>query len=149
LPLAGEQGPVTAKGQATALTGGRKLTFTARVEIDHRELRKQVFTESWRIMKHRFYDPKMHDVDWAKMKQVYEPLLEHVADQEELHNVIMMMIGELNASHTGVSGGGRFADKGEQAVTRFPGFEVGADQSGYYKVTHVYRGGPADKDYVK
>ena len=151
LPMGGEPSVQSGKGPAAAGgTAGRKITFTARVEVDHRQLRQQVFNESWRIMKHRFYDSTMHGVDWAKMKQVYQPLLEHVADQEELQNVIMMMIGELNASHTGVSGGGgKFASKGDQAVTRFPGFEVEADKSGYYKVTHIYRHGPADKDYVK
>src|SRR5262249_53026285 len=35
------------------------------------------------------------------------------------------------------------------AQTRYPGFELEADKSGFYKVTHVYKNGPADKDYVK
>ncbi|MBI3949630.1 MAG: hypothetical protein HY314_04150 [Acidobacteria bacterium] len=46
----------------------RRINFTARVEADHRIEWKQVFNESWRVMKNRFYDPKMHGVDWAKMK---------------------------------------------------------------------------------
>jgi tricorn protease len=126
------------------------MNFTARVEIDHRAQRRQVFQESWRIMKHRFYAADMHGVDWAKMKETYEPLLPHVADQEDLYDVISMMIGELNASHTGISGGGRGAARESgQAQTRFPGFELEADTSGSYKVTHVYKNGPADKDYVK
>jgi tricorn protease len=68
-------------------------------------------------------------------------------DDEELHAVMMQMIGELNASHTGVSGGGR----GGEAVaqTRYPGFELEPDASGFYKVEHVWKGGPADHDYVK
>ena len=37
-------------------------------------------------------------------------------------------------------------DASEQ--TRFPGFELEPD-SGLLKVTHVYRNGPADKDFVK
>jgi len=34
-------------------------------------------------------------------------MLPHIADSEELHNLIMEMIGDLNASHTGISGGSR------------------------------------------
>src|SRR5579871_2095612 len=131
-------------------SGARRLTFTARVEIDQRARRQQVFQESWRIMKHRFYDPSMHGVDWAKIRDTYEPLLAHVGDQEDLHDVISMMIGELNASHTGISAGGRGGrarDGGDQ--TRYPGFELEADSSGFYKVAHVYKNGPADKDYVR
>jgi tricorn protease len=132
---------------ATTEGSGQRVNFTARVEIDHRQERKQVFQEAWRVMKHRFYDPAMHGVDWDRMRTVYEPLLEHVADQEELHNVVSQMIGELNASHTGISGGTAEGGRGEQ--TRFPGFELEPDASGFYKVTHVYKNGPADKDYVK
>jgi len=34
-----------------------------------------MFDECWRVMKYRFYDEKMHGVDWAAMKARYEPLL--------------------------------------------------------------------------
>jgi tricorn protease len=130
---------------------GRRITFTARVEINHSALRREVFEESWRIMKHRFYAADMHGVDWAKVKETYEPLLTHVGSQEEMHDVVMMMIGELNASHTGISaGGGRGVPRQTSAdETRSPGFELEADSTGFYKVTHVYKNGPADKDYAK
>ncbi len=146
------RGPMAASPDASSAAGSaRRLTFTARVEIDERARRQQVFQESWRIMKHRFYDPAMHGVDWAKVRDTYEPLLAHVGDQEDLHDVISMMIGELNASHTGISPGGRGGRvrDGSSDQTRYPGFELEADSSGYYKVTHVYKDGPADKDYVR
>jgi tricorn protease len=137
--------PPDQSAEAGRLSGGtRRLHFIARVELDQRARRQQVFQESWRIMKHRFYDPAMHGVDWAKVRDAYEPLLAHVGGQEELHDVIMMMIGELNASHTGISADGRGGEE-----TRYPGFELEADPSGLYKVVHVYKNGPADKDYVK
>jgi tricorn protease len=61
-----------------------------------------------------------------------------------------MMIGELNASHTGQAGGGGRRARGDDASdqTRYPGFDLEPD-SGFYKVTHIYRDGPADKDFVK
>lgn len=137
----------------TASTGAapRRVSFTVRMEIDVVAERKQVFNEAWRVMKNRFYDAKMHGVDWAAAKNVYEPMLEYVADTEELQNLIMEMIGELNASHTGISGGGRLPGQAaeERAQTRYPGFDLEADSSGYYKVAHIYKTGPADRDYVK
>jgi tricorn protease len=134
-------------GGGAAATGGKKVNFVAKVEVDHRAQRRQVFLEAWRVMKHRFYDAKLHGADWDKVRATYEPLLAHVADTEELHNVINYMLGELNASHTGVSGGGKAG--GASNTTRHPGFEMEPDKSGYYKVTHVYKNGPCDKDYVK
>lgn len=127
----------------------RRVSFTVRLEVDEAAERRQVFEEAWRTMKNRFYDPKMHGVDWAAAKEKYEPLLANVADADELHTVIMQMIGELNASHTGVSGGGSRGDNQDRAQTRYPGFDLEPDPSGYYKVSHIYRKGPADHDYVR
>lgn len=141
--------PGAGLGAAASAGGtGKKVTFTARIEVDRRAQRKQVFGEAWRVMKHRFYAADMHGADWLKLRGVYEPLLDHVADTEELHTVVNQMLGELNASHTGISGG--FGGREERGnSTRFPGFELQSDKSGYYKVKLIYKNGPADKDYVK
>lgn len=148
----GGQAPATTQSTTDAGSGatGKRINFTVRVEVDHRAERQQVFNEAWRVMKYRFYDPAMHGVDWNKAKAMYEPLMEHVASTEEMHDLVNMMIGELNASHTGISGGmGRGGDRTAGNNTRHPGFELTADSSGFYKVTHVYRDGPADKDWIK
>jgi tricorn protease len=127
----------------------KPVNFTVRVEVDHRAERKQVFAESWRIMKHRFYDAKMHGANWDEARATFEPLLDYVADQEEMHNVISEMIGELNASHTGISGTPSAEDRERAVQSRYPGFELESDPAGYYKVVKIYKDGPADKDYVK
>ena len=125
----------------------RQVTYTANLEVDRKALRSQVFNEGWRIMKNRFYDAKMHGADWNAARKLYEPLLEHLVDTEELQSIMMMMIGHLNASHTGVSGGGPANTR--QVQTRYPGFDLVADASGYYKVGHIYKDGPADRDHLK
>ena len=146
---AGRGGRGTAAQEAPPSNAtARQVTYTANIEVDHKALRSQVFNEGWRIMKHRFYDPKMHGADWDAAKVKYEPLLDHVVDNDELNTVMMMMIGELNASHTGVSGGGRPGQR-TPPQTRYPGFDPVADASGLYKVGHVYKDGPADRDFLK
>lgn len=127
----------------------RRVSFTLRMEVDEAAERRQVFEEAWRVMKNRFYDPFMHGVNWAAAKATYEPLLADVADSDELHTVIMEMIGELNASHTGVSGGGASTQRQDRVQTRYPGFDLQPDVSGFYKVAYIYKKGPADHDYVK
>ena len=135
--------PEPAATNATA----RHVTYTVNLEVDHKALRAQVFNEGWRIMKNRFYDAKMHGADWNAAKAMYEPLLNYLVDEDELHTVMMMMIGQLNASHTGVSGGPNPVRSAVQ--TRYPGFDVVSDASGFYKVGHIYKNGPADHDYLK
>lgn len=133
-------------GGAGTPAGRRKVSFQVRVEVDHRAERKEVFEQAWRVMRDRFYDKNMNGVDWTKYRGVYEPLLADVGDREEMQNVIMQMIGELNASHTGVSGG----ETNPNAMqTHYPGFELESDGSPYYKVAYVYKDGPAYHDFVR
>ena len=137
---------------ASAGAAPRRINFSVKMEIDIPAERRQVFEEAWRVMKNRFYDAKMHGVNWAAAKDKYEAMLPHIADSEELHNLIMEMIGDLNASHTGITGGSRLPAQGppeERIATRYPGFDIEPDASGFYKVSYIYRKGPADHDYVK
>lgn len=161
LGLAADSGPAEGpqgrggggRGGAAAAAGPtpRRVAFTVRMQIDEAAERQQVFEEAWRTMKYRFYDPEMHGVDWAGLKDSYESLLPNIADTDELHVLIMDMIGKLNASHTGITGGGVLPGqpRPEGVQTRYPGFELEPDASGYYKVAYIYRKGPADHDYVK
>jgi tricorn protease len=141
-----------AAATATPAAGPRRITFTVRMEIDRPAERKQVFEEAWRTMKNRYYNAQMNGVNWAAAEDKYETLLPHIADEEELHNLIMEMIGELNSSHTGISGGGTLpgqAPAPDRIQTRYPGFNMTPDSNGYYRVESVYRKGPADREYMK
>jgi tricorn protease len=137
----------TATPSASSESSARRIAFTARLELDHAAERKQVFIEAWRVMKNQFYDAKMHGVNWASMRDSYEHLLADIGDSDELRTVIMQMIGELNASHTGVTAPP--AREGEQLSTRYPGFDLEPDASGLFKVSYIYKKGPADFEYVK
>jgi tricorn protease len=99
-------------------------------------------------MKYRFYDPKMHGMDWDAMRAKYRPLVDYVGDRQELLNIINEMIGELNASHTGAApppGGNRGG-----VSTGNLGIELEPDKAaGRYRVAYIYEDGPADKDWVK
>jgi len=145
----GGRGGAPTVTEPAANATARQVTYTVNIEVDRKALRSQVFNEGWRIMKHRFYDPKMHGADWNALKTAYAPLLDHLVDDDELNTVMMMMIGQLNASHTGVSGGGPVNDNRPALQTRQPGFDLAADPSGFYKITHIYKDGPADHDYLK
>jgi hypothetical protein len=103
------------------------------MEIDIAAERRQVFEEAWRVMKNRFYDAKMHGVNWEAAKDKYQSILPHIADNEELHNLIMEMIGELNASHTGITGGSRLP--GAPAQERIATLGKGQDLPSHSYVT--------------
>ena len=146
----GSAPPAEATPTAAPSSTPRRVDFTVRMLIDHAAERKQVFIEAWRVMRNRFYDRAMHGVNWEAMRKMYEPLLDNVADSDELHNVIMQMIGQLNASHTGITGGYTPGDApADRIATFFPGFDLEPDPSGRYKVASILRKGPADPEWVK
>jgi tricorn protease len=130
------------------LPSGKKerVSFSFPVMVDHRAEWEQIFEESWRVMKFRFYDENMHGKDWDAIKAEYKPLLAHVGTYEDAYDLANQMIGELNASHVGVRGPPSNPMESEYQ-TRFLGVELEA-ADGHYRVTHIYRDGPADKEWL-
>ncbi len=149
----GFRGPGSAAGsgveiQKVELPSGRKssMSFSFSVEVDHRAEWEQIFEESWRVMKYRFYDENMHGKDWDAIKAEYKPLLSHVGTYEDAYDLANQMIGELNASHVGVRGP-ESRPMEDEYETRFLGVELEPD-GGRYRVSHVYRKGPADREWL-
>jgi tricorn protease len=129
--------------------GRRRINFNVRVRIERPTEWAEMFDDGWRTMKYRFYDPKMHGMDWDAMRAKYRPLVEYVGDRQELLNLLNEMIGELNASHTGAAPPPRGPGSGG-VTTSHLGIELEPDATaGRYRVTHVYEDGPADKDWVR
>ena len=124
----------------------KKIEFKLRFKVDHVEQWEQIFEEAWRVMKYRFYDEKMHGFDWTAIKSRYKPLLKYVGENQDLYDLCNEMIGELNASHTGVSGPPSRTMKSLHS-TRHLGFEL-EDDGEYYRVSHVYPHGPSDKEWL-
>jgi tricorn protease len=159
-PGAPGQAPTPATlGAADAAGGaasGRRVNFNVRVEIDQPAEWLEMFDDAWLCMKNRFYDTKMHGIDWNAMRERYRPLVAHVGTKAELIDLINEMIGELNASHTGAAAGrDRTSADGQPSSSPFRdavslGFELEPDTaSGRYKVSHVFEDGPADKEWIK
>jgi tricorn protease len=122
------------------------IRFDFTVRVDRRAEWRQIFEESWRVMKHRFYDADMHGNDWDAIKTRYAPLLADVGSNEDVYDLANAMIGELNASHTGVRGPNtRTMPRVYQ--TRFLGFEL-EPANGRYRISHIYRDGPADREWI-
>ncbi|HUF23177.1 MAG TPA: S41 family peptidase [Vicinamibacterales bacterium] len=131
------------------MAGERRKTrvpVEATVRVDRREEWAQIFDEAWRVMKYRFYDENMHGRDWNAIRARYEPLLRYVGENQDVYDLANEMIGELNASHTGVSGP-QSNSMPDAYQTRYTGFEMDPDGDAF-RITHIYRDGPADKEWV-
>jgi tricorn protease len=82
----------------------KSVAVIAEMDVDFANEKVEIFNEVWEAQNQGFYDPKFHGVDWKKIHEQYEPLAYGATNPDELRRILNLMVGELNASHSGVSG---------------------------------------------
>ena len=131
---------------AGGLSDPLKVSFSAKFNILRDEEFAEMFNQCWRGLADFFYDPKLHDTNWAGVRAKYEPVLKHVSMKEDLYSLIHLMLGELNASHLGISG--QLPTANEYAADLGLLFDESFAGPGL-KIAEVLRRGPADKRGIK
>ena len=137
----------TRKGSEIAihdLTGDQKNAVTIsvkdmQVEIDARAEWRQIFNDVWRMYRDFFYDPEMHGVDWAGMRERYGKWLDACVTREDVNYVLGEMVGEISVGHAYMSNQGD-TEKPPAAVSIGM---LGADfemKGGAYQITKIYEG---------
>lgn len=81
----------------------RVINLSTDFEISFEREKLPVFRQAWGVMRDNFYDLAFHGKDWSAVKSAFEPFAAGARTPDELRRVISLMIGELNASHTGIS----------------------------------------------
>src|SRR5947209_7993576 len=108
-----------------------------RVEVDPGAEWRQMFGEAWRLQRDFFWDADMSGVDWQRVHDRYEPLLERLGARSELADLIWEMQGELGTSHA-YEGGGEYRPVPKYGLG-FLGADLRLDRSGRWKVQRVVR----------
>ncbi len=96
---AGRIAAVTVESRAA-----RTLAFRAELEVDPSVERLAAFEEGWSYQRDGFYDPRMHGADWAAVRAQLAPQIAGARTGDEFRRLMNLMVGELNASHSGASG---------------------------------------------
>lgn len=122
--------------------GPNIVNFTAKMTIKQEDVFREMFDQSWRALNENFYDPNFHGADWKAIRAKYRALIPHCGMKEDLYVLISLMLGELNASHLGISGNlgtpeQQTADLGLLFDHRHPGPDL--------KILEIIKGGPADQ----
>jgi tricorn protease len=84
---------------------GRVNTSGIEAIIDPRAEWEQIFWESWRFQRDRFYDPAMLGLNWRQIGEHYAKMLPYVRHRADLNHILGLMVGELGTGHAYVSGG--------------------------------------------
>jgi tricorn protease len=119
-----------------------KVNFQAKLTIHRDEEFAEMFAQAWRALSDHFYDPQYHGADWNAVKAKYAPMVAHCATREDLYALVSLMLGELNASHLGISG--KLPTPDENTADLGLLFDDTYAGPGL-KVAEVLKRGPADK----
>jgi len=105
--------------------------------------REYIFNHAWRQVKEKFYDPKLHGLDWEMYRVNYARFLPHISNNYDFQELLSELLGELNASHTG----GRYSPRNPTAdATASLGLLYDETFTGKgVKISEVIASGPADK----
>ncbi len=126
----------------------RTVNVTAEIDVDFSQEKMEVFRQAWTYLRDGFYDEKFHGVNWEGVRAQYAPRIAGAQTPDEMRRLLNLMVGELNASHLGVSaGGGRGGRGGGEGPSvgrlglRFDRGEY--ERAGRLRVTEVVALGPA------
>ena len=92
------------KIKSVALDGkgdAKSLDVDASLEVDFDSQKRVVFEQAWHWLRNTFHDPAMHGVDWNQVHTTYAPLVATAATPAALYRLLNLMVGELDASHSG------------------------------------------------
>jgi len=127
-------------------TGGKAtskpIAFAAEMTIHGAAERAHMFEHAWRQAGQKFYDPKLHGVDWSALKANYRRFLPNITNNRDFAELLSEMLGELNASHTGARYRNQ-AKNGDKTASLGVLFDVSHQGAGL-KVAEVLKRGAAD-----
>lgn len=91
--------------QSVALKKGSKskaLKVTAQMDVDFNTEKMVVFNQAWTWLRDNFHDASMNGVDWNAIHAEYAPRIAGATTPTAMRRLLSLMVGELNASHSGV-----------------------------------------------
>ncbi len=119
----------------------RAIAITAELDADFRGEAAEVFRQVWSWTAENFYDPAMHGVAWDSVRRHYAPIVAASRTPDEMRRALGLMIGELNASHSGVGGPSTQPPSTGRLGLFFD--RAAYESTGRLRITQVVPAGPA------
>ena len=81
----------------------RAIAVSAELDVDFSREKTEAFRQAWTYLRDQFFDEQMNGVDWNVVRTTYEPRVAGSRTPDEMRRILSLMLGELNASHLGIS----------------------------------------------
>ncbi|MEM1427302.1 MAG: PDZ domain-containing protein, partial [Cyanobacteria bacterium P01_H01_bin.130] len=110
-----------------------------RIAVNPQQEWQQMLREIWRLQQEHFWTPNMSGVDWERVYQRYQPLLDRVSTRSEFSDLVWEMQGELGTSHA-YEMGGDYREEPEYHLG-FLGADFAYDATAAaYRIAHIAKG---------
>lgn len=80
----------------------KTIGIQAQMDVDFALEKQVVFDQTWSTLNRNFFDPKFNGQDWTALRARFQPYVAGARTGDELRRTLNLMIGELNASHSGM-----------------------------------------------
>jgi Tol biopolymer transport system component/C-terminal processing protease CtpA/Prc len=84
----------------------RNIPVTAEMDVDFGREKEEAFAQMYTFLRDNFFDADMNGVDWKVWRDRLAPYVSAALTGDEFRRLLNLMIGELNASHTGANAPG-------------------------------------------
>lgn len=117
----------------------KNIEFQADFEHRPAELRKTIFDHTWQQVKDKFYVEDLQGTDWDYYRDNYSRFLPYITNNYDYAEMMSEMLGELNASHTGM----RYYPAGPSMITAELGLFYDEEYEGDgLKIKEIIAGSP-------
>jgi Tol biopolymer transport system component/C-terminal processing protease CtpA/Prc len=81
----------------------RGIGVTAEMDVDFQREKAEAFAQAYTYLRDNFFDDTMNGVDWKAQRDRLAPYVDAAVTGDEFRRLLLSIIGELNASHTGAN----------------------------------------------
>ncbi|HET7593109.1 MAG TPA: S41 family peptidase [Rhodanobacteraceae bacterium] len=80
----------------------KQIDVDAETDVDFARDKMTAFEQAWTWLRDNFHDPAMNGADWNAVRAKYAPLIAGAPTRAAVNRLMNLMVGELDASHSGV-----------------------------------------------
>jgi tricorn protease len=120
----------------------KPIAVSAELDVNFESEKSIAFEEGWRMLRDNFYDARMNGADWNALHDVYAVRAREAKNGDDLRRIMVLMIGELNSSHSGIANSEQPKFSTGRIGLRFD--RAAYESQGRFKIVEVVRLSPAD-----
>jgi tricorn protease len=118
----------------------RTVAVSGEMDVDFATEKMEVLQQAHSYLRDNFFDEKMNGADWKTIGETFRRQIAGARTPDEMRRLLSLMVGELNASHLGATGGAAVTPYAGKLGARYDRAEYEAN--GRLKISEIIPLGP-------